>query len=178
MTEAVGQGEAVLSHGFLHKEKLILCSIDAVVDDSFICFIFVKEFEFGKSDPYQRIEPMQDSHCREECYVEAMSPADVHAFVGEDGGAGLEIRAVHDYVAAPGTDAVDIKSDLLRLKYGGCLIDKKHPVLMEYLSLRVEAVKKIISEMDKKGSSDGAKKRRSEIEEELHELTELLKVME
>ena len=78
---------------------------------------------------------------------------------------------------AAGTDAVDIKSDLLRLKYGGCLIDKKHPVLMEYLSLRVEVVKKIISEMDKKGSSDNAKKRRSEIEEELHELTELLKVM-
>ena len=101
MLEAVGQGETLFSDGFPHQKQLILSSIDALVEDRIVRFVFVKQFQFGPGDPNQRVEPM--CRCAETVQqkVQGMPVADMHLFVQEDGRVLGGILAAHYDGPAP-----------------------------------------------------------------------------
>lgn len=65
-----------------------------------------------------------------------------------------------------------------KLKYGAILLEKKHPILCQYLQEEIKKIKKIKSDLLVKEQKEHIKDRIKEIELELAELNEILVYME
>ena len=82
--EAVRQGKALVPDGLPHQEKLILGSIDAMIEDGVIGLILVQELEFAEGNPHERIEPMDQRDGRKQEDIQGMSLADMGLLVQPD----------------------------------------------------------------------------------------------
>lgn len=62
----------------------------------------------------------------------------------------------------------------LAYKYGGLLLQERHPVLKDYLEYQIEKQKEILFRISQGSNLDRMEKRRKEVEEEMASLTEAL----
>ena len=99
--EAVRQGEALVPDRFPHQKKLILGSIDAMIEDGVIGLVLVQELEFAEGDPDEGIEPMDQRDRRKQQDIQGMGLADMGLLVEADDRIRFRVLPAHDDGPAP-----------------------------------------------------------------------------